>query len=382
MSNLHETVDGTPAQPPSYQSPTPTRSAEVDLGDRADISRAMRSGTVDPAQTLNSPIQSQRNLASGPLASPLLTPSRRAKVEPNEGPALSEIASMSIGRQSHQRTPSELMVVRMMMLENMPSRADFEDEMTQLEMGHTIQRRFLVRNNELELMLGLLLLDAGKPTSGAYNRLKGMLASEALATLKTWTLRNFTLVTTVQSDGQPEYTVFAAKSKLRVATREEIYDLVVAAHLQVNHKGRDKTYAVIRDKYAMIPKEVIARFVAICPYCVNTRGPASNCSTPHKTPATTGHKRTLSSVSDVSDHSPCRAMSRRALPTQNLSPLSSPFRMSVGSGTSRSAMLDFARAGLTAYVALLAQQNVGYDEITELLEMLFLEALDLANQNK
>ncbi|KAI9310299.1 hypothetical protein BX666DRAFT_1870331, partial [Dichotomocladium elegans] len=62
-----------------------------------------------------------------------------------------------------------------------------------------------------------------------------------------------------------------------VATREQIYDIVVCAHHEAHHGGRDKTSALVRRRYSWIPKELIARFVRHCPFCITRR---NGCSSP------------------------------------------------------------------------------------------------------
>ncbi|PHZ17101.1 uncharacterized protein RHIMIDRAFT_196692, partial [Rhizopus microsporus ATCC 52813] len=56
-----------------------------------------------------------------------------------------------------------------------------------------------------------------------------------------------------------------------VATREEIYGILVHAHREAHHGGRDKTSALVRRRYSWIPKELIARFVRHCPFCIARR---------------------------------------------------------------------------------------------------------------
>ncbi|GAA5859904.1 hypothetical protein JCM8547_004380 [Rhodosporidiobolus lusitaniae] len=52
-----------------------------------------------------------------------------------------------------------------------------------------------------------------------------------------------------------------------VVLRDEIYDRLVEAHREVEHKGRDKTFAVVKARYAYVPKELVAAFVKHCPVC-------------------------------------------------------------------------------------------------------------------
>ncbi|KAI7906288.1 uncharacterized protein BX663DRAFT_427483 [Cokeromyces recurvatus] len=56
-----------------------------------------------------------------------------------------------------------------------------------------------------------------------------------------------------------------------VAMREQIYSILVRAHTEAHHGGRDKTSALVRRRYSWIPKELIARFVRHCPFCISRR---------------------------------------------------------------------------------------------------------------
>ncbi|KAI8047670.1 uncharacterized protein B0P05DRAFT_592545 [Gilbertella persicaria] len=56
-----------------------------------------------------------------------------------------------------------------------------------------------------------------------------------------------------------------------VAMREQIYGILVRAHREAHHGGRDKTSALVRKRYSWIPKELIARFVRHCPFCISRR---------------------------------------------------------------------------------------------------------------
>ncbi|KAI9282769.1 hypothetical protein BY458DRAFT_552369 [Sporodiniella umbellata] len=56
-----------------------------------------------------------------------------------------------------------------------------------------------------------------------------------------------------------------------VATRENIYSILVKAHKDAHHGGRDKTSALVRKHYSWIPKELVARFVRHCPHCISKR---------------------------------------------------------------------------------------------------------------
>ncbi|KAI9484065.1 MAG: hypothetical protein EXX96DRAFT_457437, partial [Benjaminiella poitrasii] len=56
-----------------------------------------------------------------------------------------------------------------------------------------------------------------------------------------------------------------------VAVREDIYYILILAHKEAQHGGRDKTSAIVRRRYSWIPKELIARFVRHCPFCISRR---------------------------------------------------------------------------------------------------------------
>ncbi|ORZ23524.1 hypothetical protein BCR42DRAFT_319196, partial [Absidia repens] len=56
-----------------------------------------------------------------------------------------------------------------------------------------------------------------------------------------------------------------------VAMREQIYHILIWAHRQSHHGGRDKTSTLVRRRFSWIPKELIARFVRHCPFCITRR---------------------------------------------------------------------------------------------------------------
>src|SRR3984957_10110956 len=60
-----------------------------------------------------------------------------------------------------------------------------------------------------------------------------------------------------------------------VAIKEQLYELLCYCHALARHGGRDKTCAAVRQHYSWIPKELIARFVMVCPTCIlkKTGGP-------------------------------------------------------------------------------------------------------------
>jgi hypothetical protein len=78
-----------------------------------------------------------------------------------------------------------------------------------------------------------------------------------------------------------------------VAVREKLFKILTKAHKQCQHGGRDKTSAHVRrtyswqvsgrttcitttDKLVRVPKELISRFVKLCPTCQVRRGTSRN----------------------------------------------------------------------------------------------------------
>jgi Integrase zinc binding domain len=52
-----------------------------------------------------------------------------------------------------------------------------------------------------------------------------------------------------------------------IAVAEQFYELLCHCHARVDHGGRDRTLAVIREYYSWVPKRITAMFVAACPTC-------------------------------------------------------------------------------------------------------------------
>lgn len=61
-----------------------------------------------------------------------------------------------------------------------------------------------------------------------------------------------------------------------VAVKEALYGILIDAHLQAQHGGRDKTSSHVRKFWSWVPKELIARFVRGCPSCRQRRPPPSS----------------------------------------------------------------------------------------------------------
>ncbi|KAI9877758.1 MAG: hypothetical protein M1830_002923 [Pleopsidium flavum] len=73
----------------------------------------------------------------------------------------------------------------------------------------------------------------------------------------------------------------------QVAVKEKLFMILVRAHSDCQHGGRDKTSAQVRQRYSWVPKELIARFVKSCPTCAARRNPVGYNLSAHSTPGLT-----------------------------------------------------------------------------------------------
>ncbi|KAI8979117.1 hypothetical protein BDF20DRAFT_867671 [Mycotypha africana] len=87
------------------------------------------------------------------------------------------------------------------------------------------------------------------------------------AQFRFWVKKMFQLYNNHNRYGQPS----VCHDGKPVAMREQLYDILVGAHREAHHGGRDKTSALVRKRYSWIPKELIARFVRHCPFCISRR---------------------------------------------------------------------------------------------------------------
>lgn len=53
-----------------------------------------------------------------------------------------------------------------------------------------------------------------------------------------------------------------------VAVKTQIYDILGYCHQISRHGGRDRTVAKVRELYSWVPKELVAKYVKVCPTCV------------------------------------------------------------------------------------------------------------------
>ncbi|GAA6063531.1 hypothetical protein JCM10212_006704 [Sporobolomyces blumeae] len=88
--------------------------------------------------------------------------------------------------------------------------------------------------------------------------------AHATAQFRFWAKRMFRLVTTPHAN-------LVAHENRPVAVKDQIYHILVGCHGDTNHSGRDKTSAQVRRYYSWLPKELVSRFVKMCPTCIHKR---------------------------------------------------------------------------------------------------------------
>lgn len=98
-----------------------------------------------------------------------------------------------------------------------------------------------------------------------YERVLGVLFDETdkkteTAQFRWWVRRTFRLI----KDPRGHYLLHENRP---LAVKEQIYDILVYCHSECGHGGRDKTSAVARRFFSWIPKDVVSRFVSVCPGC-------------------------------------------------------------------------------------------------------------------
>ncbi|GAA5845371.1 hypothetical protein JCM11251_005645 [Rhodosporidiobolus azoricus] len=83
------------------------------------------------------------------------------------------------------------------------------------------------------------------------------------------------LITDAEGNPVPvdEASVVVIHDGMPVAKSEEIYEILVDSHRKMEHGGREKTFKEVRTKWAWVPKELVARFIKICPTCISNSTP-------------------------------------------------------------------------------------------------------------
>ncbi|KAL2415348.1 hypothetical protein ABEF91_004990 [Exophiala dermatitidis] len=82
-----------------------------------------------------------------------------------------------------------------------------------------------------------------------------------------------------------------------VAVREKLFKILTKAHKQCQHGGRDKTSAQVRRVYSWVPKELISRFVKLCPTCQVRRGTRNSPPESEKSPETRMEEQSPEAIS-------------------------------------------------------------------------------------
>ncbi|KAF8637124.1 hypothetical protein AX17_003028 [Amanita inopinata Kibby_2008] len=94
---------------------------------------------------------------------------------------------------------------------------------------------------------------------------------------KYWVRKMFTLQPSAEMnanlgfDSNEPPPVVLLHDNLLVAVQEHIYGLLCFCHGQVNHAGRDRTCALLRQHYTWVPKELVSQFIKACPGCKTRR---------------------------------------------------------------------------------------------------------------
>ncbi|GAA6044055.1 hypothetical protein JCM8097_008696 [Rhodosporidiobolus ruineniae] len=133
-----------------------------------------------------------------------------------------------------------------------PSESDFIEQMEDYLAGLNAKKRAkALMTRDMYATILAVLLD---PHSTAHST----------AQFRFWAKRMFRLVVTPTAN-------LVAHENRPVAVKDQIYAILVGTHGDVNHGGRDKTSAQVRRFYSWLPKELVSRFVKMCPTCIAKR---------------------------------------------------------------------------------------------------------------
>ncbi|KAJ8592055.1 hypothetical protein M405DRAFT_713605, partial [Rhizopogon salebrosus TDB-379] len=93
------------------------------------------------------------------------------------------------------------------------------------------------------------------------------------AQFRFWVRKMFTFSrsNTDSEDHVDEAPVVILHNDRPVAVQEQLYEVLCYCHEESDHGGRDRTFAVIRQHYSWVPKELTALFVKACPTCTMRR---------------------------------------------------------------------------------------------------------------
>lgn len=112
----------------------------------------------------------------------------------------------------------------------------------------------------------------------AYPKDKSIRTSE----FRIWVQKKFFL------DGR---SIRLKNSEQCIAVQDNIYCHLRRCHLMSNHANPEDTWKIVKSKYSYIPKDVVTKFVASCPICVDednskqsSPGSSSSVSLPSGSP--------------------------------------------------------------------------------------------------
>ncbi|KAH8287879.1 hypothetical protein KR018_006025 [Drosophila ironensis] len=77
---------------------------------------------------------------------------------------------------------------------------------------------------------------------------------------------------------------FGRRTYRKVACVEEFFDIIYNVHMELGgrsgmHAGQKRTYRIITETYAFLPREAVTRFLTICPECKKNLRPSSPLGT-------------------------------------------------------------------------------------------------------
>ncbi|CAL1534843.1 unnamed protein product [Lymnaea stagnalis] len=90
----------------------------------------------------------------------------------------------------------------------------------------------------------------------------------------------------------------------RVATIDDFFDIIYAAHSENGHVGQSQTFRAIKAMYALVPRILVIKFIEMCPQCSNTHSYAS------RRRSTTIQDNTITSDKLAGTHNPFAIVKR------------------------------------------------------------------------
>ena len=138
-----------------------------------------------------------------------------------------------------------------------------------------------------------------------------------------WVRKMFVLAYTASNGADADLKPVVMHEDRPVVVKDQIYDVLSYCHLLANHGGRDRTTAVVREHYSWVPKELVARFVKVCPTCTFKRTGTVELSYPsdctNTVPAAPGQSSTVTATSSQPPSNPTGTFVRT--PPRSNSPL-------------------------------------------------------------